>query len=143
VERRWDPGEPLPDVSAGRWVQQRLWKWGPGSNRQGVAVGCLVPQGFEAYARVLHPARRQTERGLESVRWSAVASWTGTTAHPLMQFHGIAKLPWHYLPTWGIVPSEGKLPAAEGERLVAILRAFTSTPIDVTSACGKDLACPS
>jgi hypothetical protein len=72
VEPRWDPGEPLPDVAPGRWLQERLWAWGPGSNRQGVAVGCLVPEGFAAYARVLHPAGRETEHGLESVRWSAV-----------------------------------------------------------------------
>jgi hypothetical protein len=128
MEPRWDPGEPLADVSPGRWLQERLWTWGPGSERHGVAVGCLVPQGFEAYARVLHPAQRQTERGLESVRWSTVASSTGTTAHPLMQFHRVAKLALHQFPTWGMLPSEGSLPAPEGERLVAILRAFTSTP---------------
>jgi len=127
VEHGWDPGEPLPDVAPGRWLQERLWAWGPGSKRQGVAVGCLVPQGFGAYARVLHPAGRQTERGLESVRWSAVASGTGATSHPLMQFSRIAKLRLHEYPSWGMPPSEGELPAAEGERLVAILREFTGT----------------
>jgi len=76
---------------------------------------------------VLHPAGRQTERGLESVRWSAVASGTGATSHPLMQFSRIAKLRLHEYPSWGMPPSEGELPAAEGERLVAILREFTGT----------------
>jgi len=131
VERRWDPGRPLLDVSAGDWLQQHLWTWGPGSNRQGFAVGCLVPEGFDAYARVLHPAWRQTGRGFEPVRWSLIASWTGRTVHPLMQFHRIANLPafpGHRKPTWGMVPSEGKLPVAEGERLVAILRGQTATP---------------
>ncbi len=97
---------------------------GPGSNRQGLAVGSLVPEGFEAYARVLHPATSETERGFESVRWSVIASWTGRTVHPLMQFHRIADLPafpGHRAPKWGFVPSEG-------ERLVAILRAHTATP---------------
>lgn len=131
MERRWDPGAPLHDVTPGTWLQQRLWTWGPGSSRQGVAVGCVVPAGFEAYARVLHPAWRETERGLEPVRWSEVASWSGRTVHPMMQFHRIANLPAHpgqRAPTWGGVPSEGSLPAAEGQRLVAILRAFTATP---------------
>ena len=131
VERRWDAGAPLGDVTPGMWLQQRLWTWGRGSTRQGVAVGCVVPTGFEAYARVLHPAWRQTERGLEPVRWSEIASWTGSTVHPLMQFHRIAKLPAHpgqRAPTWGRVPTEGSLPRAEGERLVAILRAFTAIP---------------
>ena len=96
-----------------------------------MAVGSLVPEGFEAYARVLHPAWRETERGFEPVRWSEIASWTGRTVHPLMQFHRIANLPafpGQRFPTWGMVPSEGKLPIDEGERLVAILRAHTTTP---------------
>ncbi|HYS70780.1 MAG TPA: hypothetical protein VEM14_11115, partial [Gemmatimonadaceae bacterium] len=73
MAQRWDPGRPLLDMSPGKWLQERLWTWGPGSNRQGLAVGSLVPEGFEAYARVLHPATRETERGFESVRWSVIA----------------------------------------------------------------------
>src|SRR5437879_1633436 len=57
MERGWDPGEPLADVSPGMWIQERLWSWGPGSSRQGVAVGCIVPEGFEAYARLFLPHR--------------------------------------------------------------------------------------
>lgn len=130
MKRRWDPGPPLLDVSPGTWLQERLWTWGPGSPRQGVAVGCLVPEGFQAYARVLHPAGRETDGGFEAVRWWEIASWTGRTVHPLMQFHRIANLPafpGHRAPPWGTVPLEGSLPTAEGERLVAILRAFTAT----------------
>lgn len=131
MAQRWDPGRPLLDMSPGKWLQERLWTWGAGSNRQGLAVGSLVPEGFEAYARVLHPATSETERGFESVRWSVIASWTGRTVHPLMQFHRIADLPafpGHRAPKWGFVPSEGEMPSAEGERLVAILRAHTATP---------------
>ena len=87
-----------------------------------------MPEGFESYGRVLHPAQRQTERGLEPVRWSTVATWTGRAAHPLMQFHRIANLSWHESPTWGMLPSEGSLPPAGAEALVAILRTFTATP---------------
>lgn len=128
MEPRWDPGLPLADVSPGKWLQERLWTWRPRSGQQGVAVGCLVPQGFDAYARVLHPAQYETETGLELTRWSAVASWTGTVAHPLMQFHRIAKLSPPAFPNKSMPPYEGALPAAECERLVAILRVFTSTP---------------
>jgi hypothetical protein len=78
-----------------------------------------VPQGFEVYARVLHPAQRETERGLESVRWSAVASWTGSTAHPLMQFHRLAKLSWHQFPT---LVAAGELPVIRIGRSVRIPR---------------------
>jgi hypothetical protein len=128
MQRGWDAGEPLHDVSPGRWLKERLWSWGPGSARQGLAVGCFVPAGFGAYARLLHPAHRDTDDGRQPVRWSDVASWEGTTAHPLMQFHRVAKLPWPDIPDWGNAPSEGTLPPAEGDRLVAILRAFRSTP---------------
>lgn len=131
MERQWDPGRPLLDVSPGRWLQERLWTWGSSSNRKGLAVGCLVPEGFEGYARVLHPAWRQTEAGFQPVRWSEIASRTGRSVHPLMQFHRIANLPafpgWRF-PDWGMVPSEGKLPVAEGDRLIAILRVHTATP---------------
>jgi hypothetical protein len=119
------------DMSPGKWLQERLWTWGSESDRPGLAVGSLVPEGFEAYARILHPATAQTERGFEPVRWSVIASWTGRTVHPLMQFHRIADLPpfpGHRFPTWGSVPSEGEMPSAVGERLVAILRRFTTTP---------------
>ena len=131
MAQRWDPGRPLLDMSPGKWLQERLWTWGAGSNRQGLAVGSLVPEGFEAYARVLHPATSETERGFESVRWSVIASWTGRAVHPLMQFHRIADLPafpGHRAPKWGFVPFDGEMPSAEGERLVAILRAHTATP---------------
>jgi len=96
-----------------------------------VAVGSIVPEGFERYARVLHPAWRQTKAGFEPVRWSEIASWTGRSVHPLMQFHRIANLPafpGHRFPSWGNVPSEGELPVAEGDRLIAILRSHTATP---------------
>jgi hypothetical protein len=48
-----------------------------------------------------------------------------------MQFHRIANLPAFpepQFPTWVTVPSEGMLPATEGERLVTILRGHTTTP---------------
>jgi hypothetical protein len=92
-----------------------------------VAVGCLVPPGFEAYARVLHPAVRETEHGNVPVRWSEVASENRTIAHPLMQFHRVARAPWPKDPAWGYAPEVGTLPAQIGERLIAHLRPCTST----------------
>ena len=51
------------------------------------AVGFLIPRGFEAYARVLHPAR---DREWHGVRWAAVAAESGTTLHPEAQWHRLA-----------------------------------------------------
>ncbi len=54
-------------------------------------MGLILPEGFAAYARVFHPADLDEEH--RPVRWSTVASWTGRTVHPLMQFGRIANLP--------------------------------------------------
>lgn len=50
------------------------------------AVGFLVPRGFEAYARVLHPASRDGR----DVPWSTVAEECGTTLHPEAQWWRLA-----------------------------------------------------
>jgi hypothetical protein len=118
--------ELMKDTSAARWVEQRLWKWG----KQGVPVGSVVPEGFQAYARILHPARKRSLDGGqgERVRWSTVAAWTGRVAHPQMQFERIANLADHEFPLWGSPPMEGVLSREECERLAGLLRSFTSTP---------------
>lgn len=119
--------EPLTDISAGRWLEERLWDWGPSS--QGVRVGSVVPEGFAAYARILHPAGRRPEDGGGTVRWATVATWTGGTMHPDVQFDRLARLqPHHAEPSWGYRPHEGSLPREETERVVALLRPHTSTP---------------
>ncbi|MBS2937468.1 hypothetical protein KDN32_06910 [Nocardioides sp. J2M5] len=51
------------------------------------AVGFLVPAGFEAYARVLHPAH---DRHRDAVRWSTVAEECGTVLHAEAQWHALA-----------------------------------------------------
>ena len=60
-------------------------------------VGVLVPRGFEACARILHPAwrvRREGGRLVRSpVRWSEVAELRGTTAHRLLQWPQVWALP--------------------------------------------------
>ena len=71
----------LEDVSEARWVEESVSEFG--------RVRALAPERFPAYARVFHPAYLDT--GLP-VRWSTVASWTGRTVHPLMQFERIADL---------------------------------------------------
>ena len=77
----------------------------------------LLPDGFAAYARIFHPAylNKDEER---PVRWSTVASWTGRTAHPLMQFERIASLSedpnaMYKDPPWGSHPRIGSIPERE------------------------------
>jgi hypothetical protein len=116
----------MKDISAAHWVEQRLWKWG----KQGVPVGSVVPEGFEAYGRILHPAHKSAADGGkgERVRWSTVAAWTGRVVHPQMQFERIANLAEQEFPLWGSPPMQGGLPREECERVAGHLRSFTSTP---------------
>lgn len=116
--------ELVADTAPARWIEDRLrvQPW--------ARVGSLVPSGFDACGRVLHPAYRNEDGESVPVRWAAVASWTGRVAHPLMQFSRIANMsddP-NEQPSWGSRPSDGTLPAETADRLVAVLREFTSTP---------------
>ena len=121
--------ELMEDISQARWIEERLWPWGDACGAHEMRVGSLVPEGFAAYARVFHPAELRTDRGHEPVRWSTVASWTGRSAHPQMQFERIANLSELYQdPPWGSYPRYGSLPSEECRTISKALREFTSTP---------------
>ena len=112
------------DVSEARWVEESFSAFG--------TLRSLLPDGFAAYARIFHPAylNRDEER---PVRWSTVASWTGRTVHPLMQFERIAGLSedphdMYKDPPWGSLPKHRSIPERECRTLVEVLRSFTSTP---------------
>lgn len=69
-------------AAAGAWIRPRL-------GGQFGAVTLEVPKGFEAYARVFHPASDATGR---PVSWAEVAKACGTTPHREMQWHAILGL---------------------------------------------------
>ncbi len=106
------------DVRAGDWLVERMVD---------VAgdVGSVVPRGFEAYARVLHPLEDGPER-----RWTDLAARNGRIAHPEMQLHLVASRPGEtpdgHLPLAGV--SVGSLPPEETTALAAILAVHTATP---------------
>lgn len=100
------------DVSAGDWLQGRIddpWRG---------TMHDVVPRGFEAYARVFHPASRDRPHGAawpdapysddrawtefserhpeleietERVTWAQAAAALGTTMHPLAQWGVLAR----------------------------------------------------
>lgn len=72
----------IDGAAAGAWIEPRL------SGEFG-AVTLQVPQGYEAYARVFHPA---TDWEGNPVPWAEVAKVFGTTAHQEMQWHAILGL---------------------------------------------------
>jgi hypothetical protein len=98
-------------------------------------VGSLVPPGFQAYARVLHPPVRYDGDDDVEVSWAAVAEHNGTVAHPLMQWPTITGS-WDYLgqddqpELWNDSPAEGHLPTAVARRLIRVLARHTTTPTD-------------
>src|ERR1035437_347332 len=103
---------------------------GPRLDGFGTSVTSVIPSGFEAYARVLHPAgARIGDDG--AVRWREVAAWSGRTVQEDAQFHSVAfpsndqdrPRPWH-----GQGPAQGTLFRPDARQLVEHLRRWTATP---------------
>ena len=121
-EREWL--EPVDEISIADWLVEKCRCWPSPSY-------CLAhfPVGFDACARLLHPAELLTEsREYLPVRWSEVASWNGSTVHALTQFHEITDIyKWNGMEIGGR-PDEGELPLKELEILVGLVREFTETP---------------
>jgi hypothetical protein len=75
------------DVGQAGWIAERLT---PREDEYPVTI--VVPAGFEAYARVLHPAETP-DNGNRLVRWAEVAAWSGMPLRNDAQFHSIALPP--------------------------------------------------
>jgi hypothetical protein len=112
---------PSADVTAADWLGPRL-------RRFGSAVTAVVPDGFPAYVRILHPARGPDDR---PVRWAEVSAWSGRSMHRLAQFHAIARpaaaAPTGPAPWNGEPPSDGNLPTELLRILSGILAEHTAT----------------
>ena len=124
--------ELLEPVRPANWVKKRLGDWTSGETgrTKGKLVGSVVPAGFEAYARVLHPAEHRKSDGTwDQLRWSTVAAWNEKVVHPQMSFSRIANLdPWlNETPPWGQAPSFGTLLQDKCRILVSVLRRFSVT----------------
>ncbi len=109
------------DVGQAEWIRGRLHLFESGE------VTSVVPTGFEAYARVLHPAHDSAAR---PIRWSEVAAHNGTELRPGAHFPDIALLPpGDGRRVWAVRgPQEGTLGAGEASALVDVLRQHTTTP---------------
>jgi hypothetical protein len=100
---------------AGAWIEPRL-------GGEFGAVTLQAPRGYEAYARVFHPA---TDSEGKSVRWADVAKACGKVAHCEMQWHALVTPP---DPVGD--PSLGEMDPDELDALSEILAAYTSDPDD-------------
>ena len=95
---------------------------------EGVKVGEIVPTGFEAYARILHPASRHAGDRYEPITWSELARDRGRTIHPEVQLKAVLGDDFRDGPPWGELPEEGSIPEHLRAPLVDVLRRFTGTP---------------
>jgi hypothetical protein len=120
----WDALTASDEVRAADWIRDRLHPFGQD-------VGSVVPAGFEAYARIFHPAWRYVDGDKIEVRWSDVAAASGRTVHAKMQFHSIA-LPVAGRktgpPPWSDEPRLGVLSHQQALALIGLLSKHTSTP---------------
>lgn len=114
----------LDDTAPAAWLEARL------SGESG-AVTRTVPDGYLAYARILHPPRDGEN---ELVTWAEAAATTGRIVHALAQWHAVVDSPdmvnfdeslWPYgSPTAGSLDEEALGP------LLNVLSAHTTTPDD-------------
>ena len=110
-------------VDEAGWVAERLEPFDSG------LVTSVVPGGFAAYARVLHPAEAPRNGHGRTVRWAEVAEWSGVPLEADSQFHDIAlpeREPGAPAPWKSQGPEEGTLTADDAVALTEILRAHTA-----------------
>ena len=109
------------------WIAPRLAPW-----EGEYTIAIVIPGGFEAYARVLHPAETP-DSGDRLVRWADVAAWSGMPLRGDAQFHSVAlppAAPGGPPPYGGQGPQGGSLFPADAEVVAAIARDWTATPGD-------------
>src|SRR5687768_770603 len=90
------------------WILSRLHPFGQD-------VGSFIPEGFAAYARVLHPAYRMTSDGNKTpVRWREISAANDRTIAAEMQRLDISADPTRFSPSgqelWQQQPEAGSIP---------------------------------
>ena len=116
--------ETAPDAGPASWVIAGLRGFGE-------SVLSLVPEGFEAYARIFHPAGNDDSE--VPVRWRDIARANGRTAHRMMQWPSITGS-YRFCESdgqpgvWDHQPEEGSLPEALVPVLTSVLTRHTAAP---------------
>lgn len=109
-------------AQAGAWIE-------PGLGGEFGAVTLQIPEVFESYARVFHPA---SDSEWNPVTWEEVAKFCGTTPHHEMQWHAIVGLPTYgdlSTSKWpGQEPNTGMLDVSILDLLCEVLAVHTDDP---------------
>ena len=119
----WLPAETelMQDISAADWVVRSVRPWDRG---RGVRLWSFIPDGFEAYARVFHPARD----GEHSVRWAELGTSHGVPLTPDVAFCEVVRRDQRDPNALDLDPMDGHLPSKECAALSRLLRPHTSSP---------------
>jgi len=111
------------DLSPAEWIQQKVHPFAQD-------IGSLVPDVFEGYARVLHPAKLAAADGERDVTWRQIARASRRLFHPQMQFGNIAGT-WSagdaHTSNWSSAPKVGTLSIGVAQSLSRVLRSHTTS----------------
>lgn len=109
---------PCATAEPARWIHEHLGKLGHG-------VTSVVPRGFPAYVRILHPFEGP---GGANVTWTELARHLGREPHRLMQLGYQAGSIENLQGLYEYPPDPGDLPADIAQILAQLLAPHTSTP---------------
>ena len=120
------PLEYVDDLRPAQWIAERLHPFAQDA-------GAIIPPGFEAYARIFHPATRQVGQQTLPVTWREIADANLRVYHSEMQFGALVAL----VGTPGVAreqpglfdrwPMTGSLPLDLARVLVGLLGGHTTT----------------
>lgn len=123
------PLEYVDDLTPAKWIAERLHPFAQDA-------GAIIPPGFDAYARIFHPAMRRVGQTQVPVTWREIADSNLRVHHPEMQFGALVtrvgtpvRLS-HRQPQPGLFdswPKIGSLPLDLARILVDVLGDHTTT----------------
>jgi hypothetical protein len=120
--------ELVDNPAPAEWLRKRLRRWPDRDG--GVRVWSIVPEGFESYVRILHPAMERVpwDAGPPGrLRWRDVAESKGKIFHPEVEWIRLVGEA-AFERRDGPIPDNGRLPLDETAALADVLARFTATP---------------
>jgi len=114
----------VTDVSPAEWVVGRLAPWNLDADHP-LRVRSMVPSGFEAYARLLHPAHTVHDGTRSPVRWSELALRHGTELRADSSFSSINDDGPSESTSLIREPADGDMDTNELAELISFLRQWT------------------
>ena len=123
------PLEYVDDLTPAKWIAERLHPFAQDA-------GAIIPPGFEAYARIFHPAMRRVDQTEVPVTWREIADSNLRVHHSQMQFGALVTRVgtpgglYDRQPQPGLFdgwPKTGSLPLAIARALVDVLGDHTPT----------------